>query len=96
MSKPGVPWTDEEREIYLNSEKYVKNIELFKARSRLPKTKDHRDNIAAANKGVLKSDEHKSNMSQTQKRRQELKKQILQSNPLLPLPEVWEKVKELL
>lgn len=96
MSKTGVPWTDAEREAWMKSEEVQKNIKLFAARSRLPKTDQQKEKMSAAKLGITKSEDHKSKMSQTQKRRQELKKHILTVNPNMPLVEVWEKVKELL
>lgn len=94
MSRIGYTWNDEFREEYFKSEKVQQNLERFVEMVRCPKPEAQRAKMSQAKKGRKYSDEHRAHMSETQRFRQALKKEIQTLHPDLPAEAVWKRVKE--
>ena len=94
MPVKGSKWTQEDYDKFAASEKFKKAQAEFRLRASKPKTQAQKDKMSESHTGVTKTQDHKDAMSAAQKRRHELRKQILEQYPGLPVEQVWERVKE--
>ena len=94
MSIKGEKWDEEYRKKYFESEKVQRHQENFRLSVSKTKTEEQKKKMSAAKADRVYTEEHRANMSATQLRRQEIKKQLLEQNPDLPLEKVWELVRQ--
>lgn len=94
MPVKGSKWTPEDYDKFAASEKFREAQVEFRLRAMKPKTQAQKDKMSESHSGVPKTKEHRDAMSAAQKRRHELRKQILEQYPEMPMPVVWERVKE--
>ena len=94
MAIKGVSWNDEYRKKFYSSEKVQAHLETFIEQAKQPKTVEQREKMSIAKRGRTYSEQHKHNMSEAQKFRQALRKEIEANDPQLPREQVWIKVRE--
>jgi biopolymer transport protein ExbB/TolQ len=95
MPTKGYTWNDEYRKKFYESDKVKDHLEKFIEQASKPKTEQQKAKMSAAKLGRKFSDEHKQNMSEAQKFRNALRKEILEQEPQLAKSEVWIKVREI-
>ena len=93
MAIKGVSWNDEYRKKFYSSEKVQGHLESFIEQAKQPKTDEQKAKMSVAKLGRKYSDEHKHNMSEAQKFRQALRKDIEASQPDLPPELIWSEVR---
>ena len=94
MPVKGYTWSDEYYERFYASDAVQQHLSKFIALSKEKKPESTRIKMSLAKKDRKYSDQHKHNMSETQKFRHALKKEIENENPQLASGEVWAKVRE--
>jgi len=93
MPHKGYTWSDEYKAEYLSKPKVQANMQEFLRKAREPKPESQRQKMREAKLGKKFDDEHKHNMSETQKFRHALFKKIASTNPDLSTTEVWAQVR---
>lgn len=86
-------WNEEYRKKYYSSDKVKAHLDRFVEQASKPKTESQKIKMSIAKTGRKYSDQHKQNMSETQKFRQNLRREIEASQPDLPSNLVWSEVK---
>ena len=94
MPVKGYTWTDEYRESFYNSDAVKQHMVKFIALASQKKPDSQRFKMAAAKSGLKYTEQHKANMSATQKFRQACKKEIETLHPDLASEQVWAMVRE--
>ena len=94
MPLKGYTWNDEYRKRFYESEKVKAHLENFVQQASQPKSPDQRAKMSIAKKGRKYSEEHKQNMSEAQKFRQAIRKEIETAQPELPKETIWQLVRE--
>jgi hypothetical protein len=94
MPIKGYTWTDEYRERFYSSDAVKDHMAKFVALASQNKPESQRIKMSQAKVGRKYTEQHKTNMSEAQKFRQALKKEITETNPGLPSEQVWAMVRE--
>lgn len=94
MKRTGYTWNQEYREQFYASERVQAHLAEFVEQARLPKSPEQREKMRLAKLGKAKSAEHRARMSEAQKFRHSLKREILSREPQLPIDAVWERVRQ--
>lgn len=93
MKRIGYTWNDEYRKQFYESPKVQAHLSDFIAQASLPKSPEQREKMSLASTGKAKTAAHRESMSNTQKFRQALKKEIQIEHPELHISEVWDLVR---
>lgn len=94
MPIKGYTWNEEYKKKFYSSEKVKAHLEDFIQQAKQPKSETQKIKMSAAKKGLKYSKEHKDNMSETQRFRQALRKEIETKQPDLSKNEVWNLVRQ--
>ena len=94
MPLKGYTWPEEYYKKFYESEKVQAHLEKFVTLASQNKPNSQRIKMAQAKVGRKYTEQHKTNMSEAQKFRQALKKDIVAANPDLPSEQVWAMVRE--
>jgi biopolymer transport protein ExbB/TolQ len=94
MPHKGYTWSDEYRERFYSSDAVKQHMAKFIALASQNKPNSQRIKMAQAKVGRKYTEQHKTNMSEAQKFRQALKKDIEATHPDLASDEVWALVRQ--
>lgn len=93
MAIKGVSWNEEYRKKFYASEKVQSHLKDFVAQASQPKSDEQKQKMSIAKRGRKYTEEHRHNMSEAQKFRQALRKEIESTHPELMPEQVWEEVR---
>lgn len=93
MPTKGFTWNEEYRKRFYSSEKVQAHLETFIQQASQPKTADQKEKMSRAKQGRKYSEQHRQNMSEAQKFRQALRKEIETQQPDLPKEAIWDLVR---
>ena len=94
MPIKGYTWNEEYRKKFFESEAVREHQKKFIEQASQPKSPTQRAKMSIAKKDKKFTQEHKDNMSEAQKFRQALRKEIETNDPQLSKDLVWIKVRE--
>lgn len=93
MPRIGYTWDQEYRQRYYSSERVQVHLQQFVEQASQPKTAEQRAKMSQSKLGRTYDPQHRARMSETQRHRYQIKKQLLATNPDLPMDQVWRMVK---
>ena len=96
MAIKDTTWDDEYRARYYASERVQVHLELFREHARQPKSLETREKMSASHKNRKKSESHKQSLSEAQRERHAIRRELAKLHPGLTLSEQWKLVRDYL